>query len=264
MFEIVLKGLMGGLVAGFAILVARALVNPKEKPGAYRALMGFLFLCSFYAADQTLAPQARAWKRAYDVDQFLKRDPLYSLLLADNPTLREPLQRAVVKALEPGQREQGRAAIRELVATVLPTYLPRASDEALVNFVRQLTRTLRTLASADPDRCYRYLFPKVSGPANLGKDDGLEELDKAVRGVVESALSRPLQPLERSGPDSTLEDVVARLATRYGNDVRVLQRPEAPGVDRAKVCALSIDLYSEVLSLPTQEAGRVLRFLFSQ
>ena len=263
-FEILLKGLMGALAGGFAVLAARALANPKDKPAAHRALMVLLFLCGFYAANQTLAPQARAWKRAHDVDQFLKRDPLFGLLLADNPTLREPMRKALVKGLEPGNREQGVAAVRALVASVIPAYLPKASDEALVTFTGSMVRTLRKLASTDPDRCYRYLFPKVSGPPAFGKEDGLEELLNAMRVVVESTRSRPHQPLERSDPGSALGNVVARLATRHGNDVLLLQQPEAPGVDRAKVCALTIDLYSEVLSLSTQEAGRALRFLYAQ
>jgi hypothetical protein len=264
-FEILLNGLMGGVAAGVAVLIARALVGPKEKPGAHRALLAFFTLCGFYAANQTLAPQVRTWKRVHDVDKFLRTDPLYSVLLADNPALSEPLRGALVKALETGHREEAVAAGRTVVAAVLPSYLPKASDDALVTFTTSMLRTLRGLASADPNRCYRYLFPKVAGPPSLGKDDGQDELLNAMRLVVESARSRQQpQPEPPDASQSDMEEVLGRLAVRHGQDVLLLQQPEAPNVDRAKVCALAIDLYSEVLTLPAPRAARVLRVMYAQ
>lgn len=264
MFEILLSGVMGALAAGIAVLLARALTDPKKKRGTHRALIALFTLCAFYAANQTLAPQLRAWKRGYDVDHYLRNDPLYSVLLVDNPTLKEPLKAALVKALETGDREQGVAAARSLVAAVLPKYLPKASDESVVNFTKSTMVGLRALASRDPDRCYRYLFPKVAGPPPLGKDEGELDLLQAMRLVVESARQNPRPAPEESAVRPILEDVMARLAMRHGDDLSLLQHPEAPGVDRAKVCTLTIDLHSEVLSLPQKEAGRLLRFLYAQ
>ena len=50
-----------------------------------------------------------------------------------------------------------------------------------------------------------------------------------------------------------------RLRERHGSDVDVLRNAQAPGVDRARVCAMTIAFYAELVALPPETAGPTLR-----
>ena len=52
-----------------------------------------------------------------------------------------------------------------------------------------------------------------------------------------------------------------RLRERHGDDVDALKNAQAPGADRARVCAMTIALYSELVALPPEAAGQTLRHM---
>jgi hypothetical protein len=58
---------------------------------------------------------------------------------------------------------------------------------------------------------------------------------------------------------SELDAAFLRLRERHGSDVDVLRNAQAPGADRARVCAMTIALYSELIALPPGTAGATLR-----
>lgn len=55
--------------------------------------------------------------------------------------------------------------------------------------------------------------------------------------------------------------MIAGFQKKYGDDLMVLQKAEAPEVDHKKVCDVTIALYSELLALPPEKAGLVLKYL---
>ena len=78
--------------------------------------------------------------------------------------------------------------------------------------------------------------------------------------VALSAHGGGAEPLERTAARKQVEAAFARLRERHGVDVDVLRRPQARGVDRGRVCAMTIALYSELLDLPAAAAGQALRY----
>jgi hypothetical protein len=52
-----------------------------------------------------------------------------------------------------------------------------------------------------------------------------------------------------------------RLRARYAEHLTILQQPEAPGVDRARVCQMTLDLFTDITQLPEPQAAGALRHL---
>jgi hypothetical protein len=77
--------------------------------------------------------------------------------------------------------------------------------------------------------------------------------------VVLSARAGGARPLDRRAIEKDLHAAYARLRERYGKDVDALRNPQSPGADRARVCAMTIALYSELVGLPPESAGPALR-----
>ena len=58
--------------------------------------------------------------------------------------------------------------------------------------------------------------------------------------------------------------IVSELGNKYGEGLRDLQNPLAPDVNKTRLCSILIDLYSQVLQLPVEQSGPVVRYMLGQ
>jgi hypothetical protein len=266
MSETLVAVAVGAVSAGLAWAFARW--SGPAGTTRHRAVLFFSFVILFTLGSATrpdrilldlLMPHARAWKQEREVAALLDSEPLFVAVIADEPALREPLRAGLLKALRDGERGEAVLAGQRLLSPQLWRYVPRATDAAALGLGQALVATLTDLQARDPQQCYRFLFPAVAGPAGSGasaRDDGLLA---ALRAVVESARDGSAGPLDRRAARRDLDAAFGRLRARHGSDVDVLRDAQAPGADRARVCAMTIALYSELVALPPAAAGRALR-----
>jgi hypothetical protein len=257
MAETLVAVAVGAVSAGLGWAVA-CFTGPSGTT-RYRAVMLASFLAFLTLGSSILVPRARAWQQERDVEALLRDEPLFVAVVEDEPSLREPLRVGLLKALREGERGEAALVGQRLISPRLWAYVPRASDAAAIGLGEALVATLTDLQARDPQQCYRFLFPAVAGRSGSGasaRDDGLLA---ALRAVVVSARAGSAEPLDRRAAGKEYDAVCGRLRERHGKDVDVLKNPQAPGVDRARVCAMTIALYSELVALPPTLAGPTLR-----
>jgi hypothetical protein len=257
MLETLVTVAVGAVSAGLGWAVARW--SGPEGTTRHRAVLLVSFLAFFTLGNSTLVPRARAWQQERDVDALLRDEPLFVAVVEDEPSLREPLRAGLLEALRRGERAEAVLVGQRLLSPQLWRYVPRASDGAALGLGRALVATLTDLQARDPQQCYRFLFPAVAGPAGSGtsaRDDGLLA---ALRAAVASARDGSAEPLDRRAARKELDAAFGRLRERHGSDVDVLKNAQATGADRARVCAMTIALYSELVALPPKAAGQTLR-----
>jgi hypothetical protein len=225
----------------------------------YRAVMLASFFAFLTLGSSALVPRARSWQQERDVEALLRNESLFVAVVEDEPSLREPLRAGLLKALREGERGEAVLVGQRLISPRLWRYVPRASDAAALGLGQALVATLTDLQGRDPLQCYRFLFPAVAGPAGGGASARDDRLLAALRAVVTSARDGSAEPLDRRAARKELDAAFGRLRERHGRDVDVLARAQAPGVDRARVCAMTIALYSELVALPPASAGPTLR-----
>ncbi len=83
----------------------------------------------------------------------------------------------------------------------------------------------------------------------------------AMTKVVESAIQQPQKPPDPRQVEVLLDKLGVNLMELYGQDILILQDVAKPGVDRRKVCSLTIGFYSEVLAVEDPERSVLLRGL---
>jgi hypothetical protein len=88
----------------------------------------------------------------------------------------------------------------------------------------------------------------------------MSEAEAAMIRAVDGAHQHPAT-VDREAAQKLLGGVQAQLFEKYGDDLRMMQHPDAPGVDRARVVAIAIDYYTNILALPPADAATVLRFV---
>jgi hypothetical protein len=137
--------------------------------------------------------------------------------------------------------------------------VPRASDAAALRLGQALVATLEDLEARDPEQCYRFLFPAVAGPSKSGDSARDDRLLSALRAVVASARDGKAEPLDRRAAARQVDAVFHRLRERHGGAIDALKDAQAPGADRARVCAMTIALYAELAALPPPTSGQALR-----
>jgi hypothetical protein len=257
MAETVVTVAVAAVSAGLGWAVARW--SGPSGTVRYRALMLASFLAFLTLGSSTLVPRARAWQQERDVEALLRSVPLFVAVLEDEPSLREPLRAHLLKAVRESGRGEAVLMGQRLLSPHLWRYVARASDDDALGLGRALVATLSDLQARDPQQCYRFLFPAVAGPAGNRTSARDEGVLAALRAVVTSARSGTAPPLDRRTAGKELARAFGRLRERHGSDVDALRNAQAPGVDRARVCAMTIALYSELVALPPASAGPTLR-----
>ena len=257
MFEALVAGTIGAAAAVLGWGVARW-VGPSGTMRHRTALL-VSFISLFTLGSAALMPHARTWKQERDVLALLRDEPIFAAVLEDEPALHEPLRAALLGAFREGAPGEAVAAGLRLLSPRLWRSVPEASDASALDLGRALVTRLADLQTRDPKQCYRFLFPAVAGPPAGGGSPPEESLLRTLRAVALSARAGSAEPLDRSAARKHIDAAFGRLRDRYGADVDVLRRPQAPGVDRGRVCAMTIALYSELAALPPGAAGQALR-----
>lgn len=71
------------------------------------------------------------------------------------------------------------------------------------------------------------------------------------------------QPVDLQQGRVKLQGVVRTLYAKWGSDLQTLNTPAEAGVDEAKLCDMTIDLYQSVLALTDKDSANVLRIIIS-
>ena len=256
MLELLVAGAVGAVAGGLAWAVARW--SGPAGSRRHRAVLFVSFVALFTLGNAALMPLARSWTQERAVDALLASEPLFAAILEDEPALRQPLRAGLLSAVQGGLPDEAVLVGQRLLGPRLWTYVPRASDEAALDLGRALVATLTRLQARDPQQCYRFLYPAAGPPTSGGPPPG-DELLAALRAVVLSSQDGSAEPLDRRAAAKQLDAVYGRLRERHGSDVDALKGAQAPGADRARVCAMTIALYSELVALPPAAAGQALR-----
>lgn len=154
---------------------------------------------------------------------------------------------------------KARTKFNELIKNLLP----QADDAVLIEFSRLAVDEYRALQAQDPSACYRY----ASGT----------DVDEAIIRMIPPDLARRevslhekiiLTAQKRDKQAGSTEAAWIRIRdnlVRKGYSSAELQEigKTVPPSSFARYCAVTIDLYDEIISLPARDAGVVLREMYA-
>jgi hypothetical protein len=200
-----------------------------------------------------------------DLEKALLAIPIYQSIKKHDPEAFEQIMSGMGKGFKgDASKEEMVALMREQTAKLYSHYLPISEDDALLNAIRQSVDASAVLEKANPEACYALLYggTYVDFMSLLSKDVQLAILDSTA-GVIETGVSNPQTIPGEKQVAKQREIVIGALTRRYGDDVALLSDASGPGVDKAKICSMSVELFRQVLKLPKKESVQLLRFLAS-
>ncbi len=200
------------------------------------------------------------------VEADVAKIPLYAALKMCEPGVYEQLLSEFRSGVQQGRSmEELREKTLPLLKSVYRKRLPYGSDSALRSFAGLLLEQMKVLCSVDPALCYDYLWDEDHG-ADVTRYFSRELIEKesaVMTEVIRSASEGTNQPPGRRQVEGQLQRVFASLAGRYGDDVGMLVDRERGKAHKARTCELTCEFYREILSLPEQDSGPLLRFIFA-
>ena len=212
-------------------------------------------------------PPLHLWTSQREIEKSLSQISTYEVIAKYDPKAYEEIGREILSSLKNrGSHDEAIGRARKRVAELVPGYIPRASDGAILRYMKAMVKEMEELAGKNPVLCYQFLFPQKYGAVDvsqhLSPETQREDL-VALEEVIRTAVQQP-QPLpDPAAAETLLKSTLSQFSQVYGEDTLLLKDPFAPGIDKGKACSLIAALYQEVLKLPERESSLVLRYMLS-
>jgi hypothetical protein len=220
--------------------------------------------------DITVAAASPAPDIGAEVDSDFQKMPVFAAIHKVAPDTYATIRGMTIDAI------QHRKSAAELSATIAPymqslarTYLPTASDAAVIEFAKVIALELNEIATRSPEDCYGFAYHARDGKAPnvlpyLSTEILLRE-QTALAGVIESKMEPAPKPATDKDITPARNYVTERLIDKFGGaDVEAYVDAMSPNPDRAKVCRMTIAFYTEAFSLPPDEQAQLFRFLLTR
>jgi hypothetical protein len=207
------------------------------------------------------------WESERKVERSLSEITAFQHIAKYDPQIYQRIKTELVDSIRKGEsQEQAIGRARQAVVGLVMRYVPHASDEAVIRYVKAMALEIEELAEKDPEACYRFLFPARYGSPDVTQYIKTETQRAdlvALAEVIRTAAEQP-QPLpDAETADVLLKKLMNNFHASRGDDALLLRDPFAPDVDKKKVSMLIASLYREALNLPQEESGQLLRYMLS-
>ena len=229
-------------------------------------------------------------------DKVLLATPAFQQIARWEPATYRQMKDAAVGSIERGDppaKVQG--AVRGILAKVVKTYIPRASDEAIVEYARVNIDEAEQIAAKDADVAFAMLFGnEVNFDLTKYVDAATQKRDAgALADVIRTGVRNDAGHQNDRRAQWELEKLARQFEADYGKDAELVftggrrrhlvipQRNWIPGqpqpagigqpqivlgqkVEKPRTVELTIVFYRRVFALRTDVAAQVVRLLMSR
>lgn len=263
--SVILAGFSGALSATIAYLFVR---NPKERRVAYASLFVLCFAVLYVFSRVFVLPYIHEWQFEHKIERHLQEIPAYREIKSSDPETYARIRTIVRDGTREGDRTDLVAGrIRVVINELVTQRIPQASDDSVIDFATVMVREIEELTRLSPTLCYQYLFPEKYGALDLSQHIGdtiLQNDLAALASLIRTASHNPQPVPDASKSEALLQQVYGKLYEAFGDDVLLLKNPHDPSVNKEKVCTVIAAVYKQVLEMPKNDSGMVLRYMFSR
>jgi hypothetical protein len=272
--SILVAGLFGGLMGVLGALITYRL--RETKPQLAQLLVVAFVVASLPLGRLFVLPEFRVWRGMSEANEAFDQNRLFVLLERDHPEIRGSFKQMLEAGLRSGMsredaHKRGYAWGEETAGKLIPEYLPRTSDQALVAYVAATVGTLDEMAKRRDHACFVFLFGNIDERAGLSltalPPDRLKALQSASEEVILKAGPLPIKVAPKR-QEELMQTLVTRLVEKHGDRMvksfEQLEEPSKPGNDRDEVCFATREMYREAIAMKAPDNAELLRGLFAE
>jgi len=206
------------------------------------------------------------WRDANIVEQSLLITPVYAALSIYDTDNYAKLRKTVVEGVQGGRSlaEIQRDVQTLLTGSIVPSYLIRAPDLALIRYWRSQIAEVKFLGRINPVQCVTLLgmnnkTPTVDLMDKVPKELTNEDL-AALTELIKQTATNPTKAQPFSSYDKEFKGVLSAMMAKDRRSVEVIANLEKFSNDPATTCNSVILLYDTILSLnDSKKAAGLLR-----
>jgi hypothetical protein len=204
------------------------------------------------------------WQDPVKLERDILAVPLFAALAKAEPQSYEQFKNSYIADIQAGIPQQEAAAkLHSLLRTkIIPTYLRYGFDAPLVTYWRTQIEEMRELRVRDPKSCLQFMHLSANRPnisqlispeAEKADLDALVQLLNSGKGESTSVSKAAVQP--------AFYKVALRAEQEMAGSLELIFKGTITTATPAQSCDAMVTFYQAVLSLPTQEAGPLLKYL---
>jgi hypothetical protein len=199
---------------------------------------------------------------------LLRAVPLYVAVEKAEPEVFSKIAKVYVDAAIKGLPEGPAVSkIRGMLGTLLVKYLPRASDDALIEMVNVMIEEMRAIRKVDPIACHYFLFSVPEKPITIGLyvDKNLLMRDlKASEMVLISGVKGQVPVFSEEETEPLYDELMQIILDQYG--VEVISKLAKFGSEEIKdeTCKIAEIMYGKALDMQRINSLKILRSMFSE
>ncbi|HAT2609600.1 TPA: topoisomerase II [Kluyvera intermedia] len=265
--------LLSALVAGLAAALTQYLRRKGKIGGITSAvIIAVVILVWNVGYRQYIAPWLQnSGESQMDVAfRAISSMPTYQVLREQEPQLLETIRTTAKNMEKEGKTPQQIIDyIQPQIIGVQMMRLQNAPDENVIAYMQINMEQTAAIQKVSDDNCFRFLFPAVKGginPAKILPGDFLMKrmnIDAAMMRAAYGVNRHTVTDKERQDAQQHLQPIIALLVKKYGQDIEIMPDPRK-GVGKEKVtCDMVQDLWSNVLTLPQDQAAGMIRLIMA-
>ena len=206
------------------------------------------------------------WRDFHSIEETLLKVPFYAALSTYDVDNYTKLRKLMIDGVQSGHSViEIRANIQKLIAdSMMPNYLQRAPDEALIRYWRSQIAEMKFYGRTNPGYCVSFMgldnkTSVVEIAAKLPKDLADEDL-AALTEVVKQTATNPVKGTSFKSYEKDFNGVMLTMMANNRRSVEVIASPEKFLNEPSTLCNGMILMYDTILSLPdTKKAAGMLR-----
>lgn len=261
--SIAIAAVAGGLAAIIATLLVR---NKGENKLTYGITFLLLFVGMRTLGQSYVYPKIYVLTSFKEVEASLLEHSVFQAMKQQEAGTYHSMLLEIKAAMKKGADQSSYMAIgRKHMMEVFKRRLPLASDESLAAYSDVMLQEMQELKAKGGEICHKVLFEQnteINGLKYFSKATVDADL-RAMADIINSKGQYISYALDEDSISRKLEPLFMDLAQEYGPDVMMLQNPNGKDVNKAKLCDMSIKLYSKINRLPLVERSGFLRNMWA-
>jgi hypothetical protein len=265
-YSVGIAAVCGGVAGAIGAMAASVFKKKQAKAITSAVITVVLFMALFGWAKETIIADHAEQATLAKFESLIVGNPAYKSIQEFAPeTMTEVRNYIKLAVSEKHDYSTVEATTRQIIASVIGTRLPKASDAAILNAIQLTVDQMRLLRERNDGSCFRFLFPHVDGGIRALDVFSQELMDRdyASTSLILSTYDDTRELPEERDAREVLSPIYEALFQKYAQEaVAEMADVTADGIDKSRICSISLDLYEMILALEDKDAVTALRWMF--
>ena len=223
-----------------------------------------LFFLIFAAFSYTLTPKVSKYFFMRDIDNAMMKNPMFVGIKDYDAKLYQSILDEASNSFDKGETKDDMFSnIYKITQNLLESKLPTADDDLIIDYTEFTMKKVKYFLSQNNESCFQVLFPNPEATIDTSIPQDLIDQEVVIFNKMLKKPKRDNKTLDEMEFINLVKPIYIKLEQSYPEELIILENPHNPNINKVKACELVVEMYTEIIKLPTEDAGSVLRTMLA-